>query len=50
MKGGFGIKGTEKKKVTLIKNRMDSISLVEKNILIPSSTQNVNLISKEVKK
>ena len=29
MKGGFGIKGTEKKKVTLIKNRMDSISLFD---------------------
>ena len=53
IRGGFNIKGEEKKKVTLIKNRMDSINLfglIEKSILIPSSTQNVNLISKEVKK
>ena len=53
IRGGFNIKGEEKKKLTLIKNRMDSINLfglIEKSILIPSSTQNVNLISKEVKK
>jgi len=53
MKAGFGIKGEEKKKVTLIKNRMDSINLfglIEKTILIPSLTENINLISKQVKK
>ena len=53
IKGGFGIKGTEKKKVVLIKNRMDSINLfgiIEKTLLIPSSTQNINIISKEMKK
>ena len=43
----------KKKKVVLIKNRMDSINLfgiIEKTVLIPSSTQNINLISKEMKK
>ena len=53
IKTGFSIKGLEKKKVVLIKNRMDSINLfgiIEKTVLIPSSTQNINLISKEMKK
>ena len=53
IRGGFNIKGIEKKKVVLIKNRMDSINLfgiIEKTVLIPSPTQNINLISKEMKK
>ena len=53
MKAGFGIKGAEKKKATLIKNRMDSINLfglIEKTILIPSLTENINLLSKQMKK
>ena len=48
-KVGFKIKGKEKS--SLIKNRMDSINifgLTKKNIIIPSSTQQINLLSDEI--
>jgi len=47
---GFNIKGKEQQKISLIKNKIDSINifaLKKKNILIPSSTQNLNLTSEE---
>ena len=47
----FNIKGIEKKKISLIKNRIDSINifgLKKKNIMIPSSAQNINLLSEEI--
>ena len=45
-KEDFIIKGKEPKKLSLIKNKLDSINifgLKKKNILIPSSTQNLSL-------
>ena len=47
---GFNIKGKEQQKISLIKNKIDSINifaLKKKNILIPSSTQNLSLTSEE---
>ena len=47
-KGGFKLKGKEKKKNVLIKNRMDSINLFglkEKKILVPSLTEQIYLTS-----
>ena len=46
----FIIKGKEPKKLSLIKNKMDSINifgLKKMNILIPSSTQNLSLTTEE---
>ena len=45
------VKEIEKKKVTLIKNRIDSINifgLKQEIILIPSSTQNIKLVSETI--
>ena len=45
---GLNIKGKVKKKISLIKNRMDSINILglkEKNILIPSLIEHINLKS-----
>ena len=50
-KEDFIIKGKEPKKLSLIKNKLDSINifgLKKKNILIPSSAQNLSLTSEEV--
>ena len=47
-KGGFNIKGKKKEKISLIKNRMDSINifgLKEKILLIPTSQDHIYLAS-----
>jgi len=50
-KGGFGIKGKEKKKISLIKNKMDSINLyglIKTNIILPSTTQYISLAGEKI--
>ena len=52
-KGGFSIKGKEKKKISLIKNKMDSINLyglIKTNIILPSTTQYINLVGEKIEK
>ena len=51
IRNGFNIKGKEEKKITLIKNRMDSINLYglkKKTVLIPSFNSYVDLHSEEL--
>ena len=52
-KGGFGIKGKEKQKISLIKNKMDSINLyglIKTNVILPSSTQYITLAGEKIEK